>query len=108
MPDLTVDVSDAGFAGDVLGAKGPVLVDFWAEWAGPCKMIEPILAEVSQEYAGRLTIAKLNIDRNPDTAPKYDIKGVPALLLFSNGSEIARKVGALSKGQLKEFLDAHL
>ena len=85
-----------------------VLVDFWAEWCGPCKMIAPILDEIATEYEGKLTIAKLNIDENPATAPKFGIRGIPTLLLFKNGAVAATKVGALSKTQLKEFLDANL
>ena len=81
---------------------------FWAEWCGPCKMIAPILNEVAQEYAGRVTVAKLNIDHNADTPPKYGIRGIPTLLLFKNGEVAATKVGALSKTQLKEFLDVNL
>ncbi|WP_188475215.1 thioredoxin TrxA [Hafnia psychrotolerans] len=93
---------------DVLKAEGLVLVDFWAEWCGPCKMIAPILDEIAIEFEGKLTIAKLNIDENPGTAPKYGIRGIPTLLLFKGGEVAATKVGALSKGQLKEFLTANL
>ena len=91
-----------------LQGKKLVLVDVWAAWCGPCKMIAPILDEVAEEYTGKLTIAKLNIDDNPATAPKYGIRGIPTLLLFKNGSVAATKVGALSKTQLKEFLDENL
>ena len=106
--DLIKHVTDATFEAEVLGSKTPVLVDYWAEWCGPCKMIAPILDEVAEEYDGKLTIAKLNIDDNPGTAPKYGIRGIPTLLLFKNGEVAATKVGALSKGQLKEFLNANL
>ena len=108
MSDKIVHLSDNSFDNDVLKAEGPILVDFWAEWCGPCKMIAPILDEIATEYEGKLTIAKLNIDENPATAPKFGIRGIPTLLLFKNGAVAATKVGALSKTQLKEFLDANL
>ncbi|MCS3456991.1 thioredoxin TrxA [Aeromonas rivuli] len=108
MSDKIVQLSDASFEADVIKAAGPVLVDFWAEWCGPCKMIAPILDEISQEYEGRVTVAKLNIDHNAETAPKYGIRGIPTLLLFKDGAVAATKVGALSKTQLKEFLDGNL
>ncbi|MCT8342808.1 MULTISPECIES: thioredoxin TrxA [Photorhabdus] len=108
MSDKIIRLSDASFDTDVLKATGPVLVDFWAEWCGPCKMIAPILDEIAPEYSGKLTITKLNIDENPATAPKYGIRGIPTLLLFKDGQVAATKVGALSKTQLKEFLDANL
>ena len=108
MSDKIVHLSDNSFDTDVLKAEGPILVDFWAEWCGPCKMIAPILDEIATEYEGKLTIAKLNIDENPATAQKFGIRGIPTLLLFKNGAVAATKVGALSKTQLKEFLDANL
>ena len=108
MSENIVTLSDASFDTDVVNAAGPVLVDFWAEWCGPCKMIAPILSEVAVEYAGKVTIGKLNIDQNSETPPKFGIRGIPTLLLFKDGKVAATKVGALSKSQLTEFLDANV
>ena len=108
MSDKIVHLSDAGFEQDVLESAKPVLVDYWAEWCGPCKMIAPILEDIAEEYDGRVTIAKLNIDENPATPPKYGIRGIPTLMLFKNGAVEATKVGALSKSQLAAFLDSNI
>ncbi|MBO9328014.1 thiol reductase thioredoxin [Achromobacter sp. HZ01] len=108
MSDQIKNVSDASFDADVLKSGQPVLVDYWAAWCGPCKMIAPILEEVATEYAGRLTVAKLNVDENQDTAAKYGIRGIPTLMLFKDGQAAATKVGALSKSQLTAFLDGAL
>lgn len=103
-----VYVTDDSFDAEVLKAQGPVLVDYWAEWCGPCKMIGPVLEEIANEYAGKIKIAKLNIDENPTTPPKYGIRGIPTLMLFKNGNVEATKVGALSKSQLSAFIDGNL
>ena len=103
-----VYVTDANFEEEVLKASGPVLVDYWAEWCGPCKMIGPVLEEIATDYAGRVKIAKLNIDENPATPPKYGIRGIPTLMLFKNGNVEATKVGAVSKSQLSAFIDGNL
>mgnify|MGYP003844701989 FL=1 len=103
-----INTSDASFAQDVLKSDKPVLLDFWAEWCGPCKMIAPILDELAGTYADRVRIAKLNIDENPQTPPKYGIRGIPTLILFKNGTVEAQKVGAVSRSQLAAFLDSHL
>jgi len=100
--------TDADFAKDVLQAPGPVLVDFWAEWCGPCKMIAPILDEIAESHAGKVTIVKLNIDDNPATAPRYGVRGIPTLMLFKGGNVEATKVGALSRSALAAFIDANL
>jgi len=108
MSDAIKHVSDSSFDADVLQANEPVLVDYWAEWCGPCKMIAPILEEAAVQYKGKLTIAKLNVDENAATATKYGIRGIPTLMLFKNGQVVATKVGALSKSQLTSFLDSSL
>ncbi|MEE9302399.1 MAG: thioredoxin TrxA [Thiotrichaceae bacterium] len=101
-------LSDDSFEEEVLKSDTPVLVDYWAEWCGPCKMIAPILDEIASEYGEKVKITKLNIDENPDTPPKYGIRGIPTLMLFKNGSVEATKVGAVSKSQLSAFIDQHL
>ena len=101
-------VTDSNFEAEVLQAPTPVLVDYWAEWCGPCKMIAPILDDVAKEYAGKLKVAKLNIDENPDTPAKFGIRGIPTLMLFKGGNVEATKVGALSKSQLTAFIDSNL
>jgi len=103
-----VYTSDDKFDEDVLQSDVPVLVDYWAEWCGPCKMIAPVLDELAGEYGDKLKIAKLNIDENPKTPPKYGIRGIPTLMLFKNGSVEAQKVGAMSKSQLTAFIDTNL
>lgn len=108
MSEHILQVSDDSFETEVLKAELPVLVDFWAEWCGPCKMIAPILDDVAVEYTGKVAVAKVNIDQNPNTPPKFGIRGIPTLLLFKNGQVAATKVGALSKTQLKQFLDANI
>jgi len=108
MSDKIVQLTDDSFEADVLNASGLVLVDFWAEWCGPCKMIAPVLNDIAEEYDGKVTVGKLNIDDNSATPPKYGVRGIPTLLLFKGGEIADTKVGALSKTQLKEFLDKNL
>jgi len=103
-----VYVTDETFEQEILKAEGSVLVDYWADWCGPCKMIAPILEEIAEEYAGKVKVTKLNIDENPETPPKYGIRGIPTLMLFKNGNVEATKVGAMSKSQLAAFLDSNL
>ena len=108
MSDKILHVTDETFEKEVLNAEDPVLVDYWAEWCGPCKMIAPVLEEIAEEYAGKLRIAKLNIDDNGETPPKYGIRGIPTLMLFKSGNVEATKVGAVSKSQLSAFIDSNM
>ena len=106
--DLIKHVSDSSFEADVLKADKPVLVDYWAEWCGPCKSIAPILDDLAKEYGGRLKIAKINVDENQQVPAKFGIRGIPTLMLFKNGNVEATRVGALSKSQLTAFLDSNI
>lgn len=108
MSDLVLHVSDTDFNDTVIKAGVPVLVDYWAEWCGPCKMIGPVLDEVSAEYEGKLIIVKLNIDENPKTPQHYGVRGIPTLMIFKNGEVEATKVGALTKSQLTAFIDSNI
>ena len=104
----TKTVTDQSFSTDVLGADGPVLVDFWAEWCGPCRMIAPALEEIAGELGGKVTIAKLNIDENPDTPSRYGVRGIPTMLLFKGGQPVAQKVGAAPRSQIQQWLESNL
>jgi len=106
--DQIAHVTDDTFEAEVLQSSQPVLVDYWAEWCGPCKMIAPVLDEIASEYAGKVKIAKINIDDNPNTPPKYGIRGIPTLMLFKDGEVEATKVGAVSKSQLTAFIDSNI
>ncbi|MGB0663090.1 MAG: thioredoxin TrxA [Pontibacterium sp.] len=108
MSENIVNVTDASFEDDVLKASGPVLVDYWAEWCGPCKMIAPVLEEIAKDYEGKLKVCKLNIDENNETPPKFAIRGIPTLMIFRDGAVEATKVGALSKSQLTMFIEGAL
>lgn len=108
MSDSIVHVTDDSFEDEVLRSPDPVLVDYWADWCGPCKMIAPVLDEIASEYAGKIKVAKLNIDENPNTPPRYGIRGIPTLMLFREGEVEATKVGAVSKSQLTAFIDSNL
>jgi len=106
--ELIVHVTDDAFEADVINSDIPVLVDYWAEWCGPCKMIAPVLDEIAAEYDGKIKVVKLNIDENPGTPPKYGIRGIPTLMLFKDGEPEATKVGAVSKSQLVAFIDSNI
>jgi thioredoxin 1 len=108
MSEHIIIVDDGSFEKEVLNSDTPVLVDYWADWCGPCKMIAPFLDEIAQEYVGKLKVAKLNVDENTQTPPKYGIRGIPTLVLFKSGAVKATKVGALSKSQLVAFIDSNL
>lgn len=108
MSENIIHVTDASFEADVLKSATPVLLDFWAEWCGPCKMIAPVLEQIAGDYAGRLQIAKLNIDENPATPARFGVRGIPTLILFKGGNIEATQVGAISRSQLAKFLDSHL
>lgn len=108
MSDLVLHVNDSEFDEKVLKAQGPVLIDYWAEWCGPCKMIAPVLEAIAEEYVGKLTVAKLNIDENPKTPQHYGIRGIPTLMLFKDGEVEATKVGALTKPELVKFIDNNI
>lgn len=108
MTDLISTVTDSNFEDEITQAKTPVLVDFWAEWCGPCKMIAPILEEVASDYGDKLRIVKLNIDENPNMPQKFAVRSIPTLMLFKNGEVAATKVGVASKSQLSEFIDSNL
>ncbi|MDX1344959.1 MAG: thioredoxin TrxA [Sedimenticolaceae bacterium] len=108
MSENIIEVTDDSFEEEVLNSSEPVLVDYWAEWCGPCKMITPVLEEIASDYSGKIKVVKLNIDDNPDTPPKFGIRGIPTLMLFKGGEVEATKVGALSKSQLTAFIDSSI
>ncbi|MGD1990450.1 MAG: thioredoxin TrxA [Chromatiales bacterium] len=108
MSEQIIEVTDDSFEDEVLKSGEPVLVDYWAEWCGPCKMIAPVLEEIATDYSGKIKVVKLNIDDNPDTPPKFGIRGIPTLMLFKGGEVEATKVGALSKSQLTAFIDSSI
>ncbi|MEY3786260.1 MAG: hypothetical protein RLZ75_465 [Pseudomonadota bacterium] len=108
MSDSVLHVSDSEFNETVIKANGPVLVDYWAEWCGPCKMIAPVLDAIAEEYAGKLTVVKINIDENPQTPQFYGVRGIPTLMLFKGGEVEATKVGALTKSELAKFIDSNI
>lgn len=106
MSDNIINVTDSNFEQEVLSSEIPVLLDYWAEWCGPCKMIAPILNDIANEYSGKIKIAKINIDENPSTPAKFGVRGIPTLMIFKSGSIEATKVGAMSKSQLSAFIDS--
>ena len=108
MNEKIIALSDASFEQDVINSNKTVLVDFWAEWCGPCKSIGPILDEIANEYDGKIVIAKMNVDENTQTPPKYGIRGIPSLLIFKDGSVVGTKMGALSKAELSAFIDSNI
>ncbi len=108
MSDNIVHTNDSDFEADVINSDKPALVDFWAEWCSPCKMIAPLLSDAAEEYADKMSIVKLNVDQNPNTAQKFGIRSIPTLILFKDGAVQAQKLGAMSKSQLTEFLDTNL
>lgn len=108
MGDNTIQITDAQFQEEVLNSELPVVVDFWAPWCGPCKMIGPVLEDVAGEMEGKIKVVKINVDENPDTAPKYNVRGIPTLLVVKGGEVVGTKVGAVSKSQLVDFIDTSI